>query len=71
MITVKRSHNCWRIPVFIMLRTIFTGVHRYRYVDTNYAFTEEEEKQRLQHQQIYIDFIKRFRQTRLQRIKER
>nr|XP_046237666.1 cilia- and flagella-associated protein 47-like [Scatophagus argus] len=52
-------------------RTIFTGVHRYRYVDTDYAFTEEEEKQRQQHQQIYKDFIKQLRQTRLQRISER
>ncbi|KAM9334135.1 cilia and flagella-associated protein 47-like [Symphorus nematophorus] len=52
-------------------RTIFTGVRRYRYVDTNYAFTEEEEKKRQQHQQIYTDFIKRLRQTRLQKIKDR
>ncbi|XP_044200977.1 cilia- and flagella-associated protein 47-like isoform X2 [Thunnus albacares] len=52
-------------------RTIFTGVHRYRYVDTNYAFTEEEEEQRQRHRQVYADFIKQLRQTRLQRIKER
>ncbi|XP_051283893.1 cilia- and flagella-associated protein 47-like isoform X2 [Dicentrarchus labrax] len=52
-------------------RTIFTGVHRYRYVDTNYAFTEAEEEQRQQHQQIYTDFIKQLRQTRLQKIKQR
>ncbi|XP_032362160.1 cilia- and flagella-associated protein 47 isoform X3 [Etheostoma spectabile] len=52
-------------------RTIFTGVQRYRYVDTNYAFTEEEEEQRLCHRQIYTDFIKQLRQTRLQKIKER
>ncbi|XP_072235639.1 cilia and flagella-associated protein 47-like [Leuresthes tenuis] len=52
-------------------RTIFTDVPRYRYVDTNYAFTEEEEKLKRQHRQIYADFIKQLRQTRLQRIKER
>ncbi|XP_070711754.1 cilia- and flagella-associated protein 47-like [Pempheris klunzingeri] len=52
-------------------RTIFTGVHRYRYVDTSYAFTEEEEEQRRQHRQIYADFIKQLRQTRLQKVKER
>ncbi|XP_041834411.1 cilia- and flagella-associated protein 47-like [Melanotaenia boesemani] len=52
-------------------RTIFTGVPRYRYVDTDYAFTEEEEKQRQQHRQIYADFIGHLRQTRLQRIKDR
>ncbi|XP_045909360.1 cilia- and flagella-associated protein 47-like isoform X3 [Micropterus dolomieu] len=52
-------------------RTIFTGVHRYRYLDTNYALTEEEEEQKQQNQQIYIDFIKQLRQTRLQKIKEK
>ncbi|KAM7365486.1 hypothetical protein PAMP_016406 [Pampus punctatissimus] len=52
-------------------RTIFTGVCRYRYVDSNYALTEEEEEQRWRHRQIYIDFIKQLRQTRLQRIMER
>ncbi|XP_070786864.1 cilia- and flagella-associated protein 47-like [Enoplosus armatus] len=52
-------------------RTIFTGVQRYRYVDTNYAFTEEEEEQKRRHQQIYSDFVKQLRQTRLQKIKER
>nr|XP_008283638.1 PREDICTED: uncharacterized protein CXorf22 homolog [Stegastes partitus] len=52
-------------------RTIFTGVPRYSYVDTDYAFTKEEEEQRQRHRQIYADFIKQLRQTRLQRINER
>ncbi|XP_034533198.1 cilia- and flagella-associated protein 47-like isoform X2 [Notolabrus celidotus] len=52
-------------------RTIFTGVQRYRYVDTDYSFTEEEEKQRRQHRQVYKDFIKQLRQTRLEKIRER
>ncbi|XP_044044267.1 cilia- and flagella-associated protein 47-like isoform X3 [Siniperca chuatsi] len=52
-------------------RTIFTGVHRYRYVDTNYAFTEEEEEQKQRNRQIYADFVKQLRQTRLQKIKKR
>ncbi|KAM4559691.1 cilia- and flagella-associated protein 47-like isoform 2-T3 [Odontesthes bonariensis] len=52
-------------------RTIFTDVPRYRYVDSNYAFTEEEEELKRQHRQIYADFIQQLRQTRLQRIKER
>ncbi|XP_026220063.1 cilia- and flagella-associated protein 47 isoform X2 [Anabas testudineus] len=52
-------------------RTIFTGVPRYRYVDTSYAFTKEEEEHRQRHRQIYTDFIKHLRQTRLLRIKER
>ncbi|XP_031708292.1 cilia- and flagella-associated protein 47 [Anarrhichthys ocellatus] len=52
-------------------RTIFTGVHRYRYVDTSYAFTEEEEGQRQRDRQIYADFIEQLRRTRLQKISER
>ncbi|XP_074521086.1 cilia- and flagella-associated protein 47-like [Halichoeres trimaculatus] len=52
-------------------RTIFTGVHRYRYMDTDYSFTEEEEKQRQQHRQTYQDFIEQLRQTRLEKIRER
>ncbi|XP_029369560.1 cilia- and flagella-associated protein 47-like [Echeneis naucrates] len=52
-------------------RTIFTGVPRYSYVDTSYAFTEEEREQKRRHQQIYTDFVKQLRQTRLSRIKER
>ena len=62
------SHN---IPVSVNLRTIITDVPRCHYVNTNYAFTEEEEQQKKQNQQIYIDFIKQLRQTRLSRIKER
>ncbi|CAK6965505.1 LOW QUALITY PROTEIN: cilia and flagella-associated protein 47-like [Scomber scombrus] len=52
-------------------RTIFTGVHRYHYVDTGYALTKGEDEQRQRHRQVYTDFIKQLRQTRLQRIKER
>ncbi|CAG5933337.1 unnamed protein product, partial [Menidia menidia] len=52
-------------------RTIFTDVPRYRYVDGSYAFTEEEEKRRQQHRQIYTDFFQQLGQTRLKRIKER
>ncbi|XP_041638088.1 cilia- and flagella-associated protein 47-like isoform X2 [Cheilinus undulatus] len=52
-------------------RTIFTGVQRYRYVDTDYSFTEEEEEQRQQHRQIYKNFINQLRKTRLEKIKER
>lgn len=56
---------------FSICRTIFTGVRRYHYLDTTFAFTEEEEKQRQQHKQIYMDFLSRRRQTYLQKIKER
>ncbi|KAM9836041.1 cilia and flagella-associated protein 47-like [Aulostomus maculatus] len=52
-------------------RTIFTGVHRYCYVDPAYAFTEEEEEQRERHRQIYTDFIAKLRQRRLKRTEER
>lgn len=56
---------------FIICRTIFTGIKRYNYLDTTYAFTVEEEKQRQQHKQIYTNLLIRRRQTRLQKIKER
>lgn len=56
---------------FVICRTIFTGIKRYHYIDTTYGFTVEEEKQRQQHQQIYMNFISQLRQTRLQKIKER
>ncbi|KAM8722646.1 cilia- and flagella-associated protein 47-like isoform 1-T1 [Acanthopagrus schlegelii] len=52
-------------------RTIFTDVHRYHYLDTGYAFTYEEEQYRQHLRQIYADFIKQLRQTRLQKIKEK
>lgn len=60
-----RSH----VLAFVLLRTMLTCVPRYRYVDTRYAFTEEEEEQRQWHRQLYTDFIKDLRQIRLSRIK--
>ncbi|XP_061833957.1 cilia- and flagella-associated protein 47-like [Nerophis lumbriciformis] len=50
-------------------RTIFTGVHRYSFVDPEYSFTWEETEQRQKHKQTYADFIRQLRQTRLQKIK--
>ncbi|XP_028326986.1 cilia- and flagella-associated protein 47-like isoform X3 [Gouania willdenowi] len=52
-------------------RTIFTGVNRYCYVDIDYAFTEDEKKQRKSHQQIYADFMKQLGHTRRQRLNKR
>ena len=52
-------------------RTIFTGVRRYRYVDPDYAFTEDEEEDRKRHQQAYLDFIGQLRKNRLQKVQER
>ncbi|XP_075873511.1 cilia- and flagella-associated protein 47-like [Nelusetta ayraudi] len=52
-------------------RTIFTGMPRYRYMDARFSFTREERKQRWQHRQIYIEFIRQSRQARLQWIKDR
>lgn len=57
--------------LFTIYRTIFTGIKRYHYIDPTYAFTVEEEKQRQQHKQIYINFISRLRWKRQQKIKER
>ncbi|KAM4711439.1 LOW QUALITY PROTEIN: cilia- and flagella-associated protein 47-like [Anableps anableps] len=52
-------------------RTIFTGIPRYHYVDTSYAYTEKEEEERQHHRQIYMDFIKQLRQERLEKIQKR
>ncbi|CAL8389259.1 unnamed protein product [Boreogadus saida] len=52
-------------------RTIFTGVRRYRYMDPDYTFTEEEVEDRKRHQQAYLDFIGQLRQNRLQKVQER
>ncbi|XP_034145586.1 cilia- and flagella-associated protein 47 [Esox lucius] len=52
-------------------RTIFTGVERYRYVDPDFAFTEEEERQRQSHRDHYLTFIRSLRKTRLQRNNKR
>ncbi|XP_054654983.1 cilia and flagella-associated protein 47-like [Dunckerocampus dactyliophorus] len=50
-------------------RTIFTGVHRYSYVDPEYGFTWKELAQRQKHRQSYADFIRQLRQARLQKMK--
>nr|XP_057907492.1 cilia and flagella-associated protein 47-like isoform X2 [Doryrhamphus excisus] len=50
-------------------RTIFTGVHRYSYVDSDYAFTWKELAQRQKHRQGYADFFRQLREARLQKIK--
>ncbi|KAK0148390.1 Cilia- and flagella-associated protein 47 [Merluccius polli] len=52
-------------------RTIFTGIRRYRYVDPDYAFTEEEEEDRKRRQQAYLDFTGQLRQDRLQKAQDR
>lgn len=46
------------------VKTLFTGIERYTYVDPDYAFTEEEEQLRLQHKQQYLDYIKSLRKSR-------
>ncbi|XP_045555398.1 cilia- and flagella-associated protein 47 isoform X1 [Salmo salar] len=48
-------------------RTIFTGVERYRYVDPDFSFTEEEKQQRQRHRDHYLAFIRGLRKTRLQK----
>ncbi|XP_045065582.1 cilia- and flagella-associated protein 47-like isoform X3 [Coregonus clupeaformis] len=48
-------------------RTIFTGVERYRYVDPDFAFTEEEQQQRQRHRDHYLAFFRSLRNTRLQK----
>ncbi|PFX34680.1 Calponin-likey domain-containing protein 2 [Stylophora pistillata] len=46
------------------VKTLFTGIERYTYIDPDYAFTEEEQQLRLEHKQQYLDYIKSLRQKR-------
>ncbi|KAM6945797.1 cilia and flagella-associated protein 47-like [Aplochiton taeniatus] len=52
-------------------RTIFTGVERYRYVDPDYAFTEEEQRQRQEHKERYLAYFGILHQARMLRAKKR
>ncbi|XP_053738274.1 cilia- and flagella-associated protein 47-like [Synchiropus splendidus] len=52
-------------------RTIFTGIRRYNYLDTDYALTKEEVEQRQRNRKMYSDFISQLRISRLQRSKQR
>lgn len=69
--TVWQLNVVYCIFLFIICRTIFTGIKRYHYIDATYTFTVEEEKQKQQHVQMYTNFLIRRRQIRLQKIKER
>ncbi|XP_041127618.1 cilia- and flagella-associated protein 47-like isoform X2 [Polyodon spathula] len=52
-------------------RTIFTKAERYNYVDPDFAYTEEEEKQIKAHKDYYFQFIQTLRKQRIQKEKER
>ncbi|RXM29158.1 Cilia- and flagella-associated protein 47 [Acipenser ruthenus] len=52
-------------------RTIFTKAERYNYVDPDFAYTEEEEKQIKAHKDYYFQFIQSLRKQRIQKEKER
>ena len=45
-------------------RTLFTGIERYTFVDPDYAFTDQEEQQKVEHKQKYLDYIATLRQNR-------
>lgn len=47
------------------IKTLFTGIERYTFVDPDYAYTDKEEQQRFQHKQQYLDYIKRLGEKRL------
>lgn len=46
------------------VKTLFTGIERYTFVDPDYAFTDQEEQQRVEHEQKYLDYIATLRQNR-------
>lgn len=49
----------------VVFRTLFTGIERYTFVDPDYAFTDEEHRLRMEHEQQYLDYIKTLRGNRL------
>lgn len=55
----------------VLFRTIFTKAERYNYVDPDFAYTEEEEKQIKAHKDYYFQFIQSLRKQRIQKEKER
>ena len=55
--------------LFDMFRTQFTKTERYTYVDPDYGYNEEEEKDRVAHRQTYIDYIQKLRKQKVEREK--
>ena len=53
------------------LRTKFTGVERYSYIDPDFALTDEEEKRKEDHKNLYLDYIRDCRAFREMKTKKR
>ncbi|XP_043927775.1 cilia- and flagella-associated protein 47 [Protopterus annectens] len=51
--------------------TIFTKTERYSYVDPEYAYTDEQQSQRITHKQYYRNFINSLREHRMEKQKAR
>lgn len=52
-------------------RTKFTGVERYSYIDPDFALTDEEEKQKEDHKNLYLGYIRDCRAFREMKSKKR
>ncbi|KAJ0041737.1 hypothetical protein NL108_007543, partial [Boleophthalmus pectinirostris] len=56
---------------FFHFRTIFTDVPRHCYVDTSYAFTQQEKEKRKRNLQMYADLFTLRRQRRQQKLQQK
>nr|XP_019960026.1 PREDICTED: cilia- and flagella-associated protein 47 isoform X1 [Paralichthys olivaceus] len=66
----SRASDMRPVPSHGRYRAAVTDQSCYLYVNTKYAFTEEEKEQRQQNRQIYTELIKQLRETRLSRMKK-
>ena len=44
--------------VYYYLRTQFTGIQRYSYIDPDFALTDEETQRKQEHTQLYLNYIR-------------
>ena len=58
-----------KLKLNVSLRTIFTGVDRYNYVDPDYAYTNDERMKIEVHKLIYQNYIRELKFFREEKIK--
>ncbi|XP_046848828.1 cilia- and flagella-associated protein 47-like, partial [Xenia sp. Carnegie-2017] len=48
----------------LKIRTQYTGIQRYTYIDPDFALTDEETRRKQQHRQLYLDYLRDLRTFR-------
>ena len=59
----------WYLNI-LHIRTIFTGLDRYNYVDPDYAYTDKEQEKYERHKQIYKQYLKSLKYNRFEKIRK-